>query len=152
MFKFLFLPLGTVVLGVWIKFTSRNDQYAKFRKEDIAVGLDLILTACLMYVVLTTERAIRLTEVSKQIVAQMEKEPVNQARVIELQQVSQSLSQDILSSGWLIALSFIGLFSLSAVVRKWGWNSETEMKSFIGITIPLLFGIIALLGVMAGAT
>lgn len=60
LFKFGILPIGSAMLGVAVKYASRNDQYAKFKKEDIAVGLDLALTACLMFVVLTTDKAVQL--------------------------------------------------------------------------------------------
>jgi hypothetical protein len=39
---------------------TRNDTYARFSKEDLAVGLDLFKTSCLMFVVLLTDKAIAL--------------------------------------------------------------------------------------------
>lgn len=62
------------------------------------------------------------------------------------------MSAQVASSGWLIAIMFVGLGFLSTLVRKFGWQSETEMRPMVGIAIPLFFGILAIIGVMAGAT
>lgn len=150
-FKFGFLPIGSAILGVAIKFTSRNDQYAKFRKEDIAVGLDLALTACLMFIVITTDRSVELLKVNKEVAKLLNIPPIDTAAAGKLQTQAQLLSIQIASSGWQIFLLFLGLVSISTIVRKWGWKSETEMYPIIGIAIPLAFGILAIIGVMAGA-
>ena len=150
-FKFAVLPIGSAILGVAVKYTSRNDQYAKFRKEDLAVGLDLALTACLMFVVLTTDRAVQLLQANQELAALLKNTPIDAAAAIKLQAQAQLLSGQIAGSGWLIALMFLGLGSISTVVRKWGWQSETEMQPLVGIAIPLAFGILTIIGVMAGA-
>ncbi len=139
------------MLGVAVKYASRNDQYSKFRKEDIAVGLDLALTACLMFVVLTTDKAVQLISTNKELSNMLLQKPVNVQALTEIQAKAQLLSSQVASSGWLIAIMFLGLGFLSTLVRKFGWESETEMKPAVGIAIPLLFGIIAIIAVMAGA-
>ncbi|MEW6378910.1 MAG: hypothetical protein AB1611_04815 [bacterium] len=150
-FKYGILPIGSAMLGIAVKYASRNDQYAKFRKEDIAVGLDLTLTACLMFVVLTTDRAAKLLIANRGLADLLNRHPLDTVVAAELQAKSQLLSSQIASSGWVIALMFLGLGGLSTTVRKWGWNSETEMNPIMGIAIPLIFGIAAIIGVMAGA-
>jgi hypothetical protein len=45
-FRYVAFPLGSAALGVAVKYVTRNDQYAKFQKEDMFIGLELILTAC----------------------------------------------------------------------------------------------------------
>lgn len=134
-----------------IKYATRNDQYAKFRKEDIAVGLDLTLTACLMLVLLTSERAVKLVTVNHTLTESLKKNPMDIPLVTSLQSQAQRLSGQMATAGWLVAFMFLGLWSISTVIRKWGWKSETEMNPGIGIAFPLVFGILSLIGVMAGA-
>jgi hypothetical protein len=150
-FKFAILPISSAILGIGIKYVSRNDQYAKFRKEDIAVGLELALTACLMFVVLTTERAAQLLNTNEGMANLLEQKPLDVTKIAELQERIQQISSQIASSGWLIFLMFLGLVCLSTMVRKRGWQSETEMYPIIGITLPLIFGILAIVGVMASS-
>jgi len=150
-FKFAILPIGSAMLGVGVKYVSRNDQYAKFKKEDIAVGLDLALTACLMFVVLTTDRAVQLVSANKDLSNLLRQNPPDMIKITEVQAKTQLISSQIANSGWLIFLMFLGLISLSTLVRKSGWESETEMRPIIGIALPLIFGILAIVGVMASA-
>lgn len=152
LFKYAILPIGTAILGILLKYISRNDQFAKFRKEDLAVGLDLALTACLMFVVLTTERAINLIKTNDALSNCLKKQPINPIIANNLQVQAQKLSSQFATSGWLIVLMFIGLFGLSTIVRKWGWQSAVEMKPIIGITIPLTIGITYIIFVMIAAT
>ena len=151
-FKFGILPIGSAILGVGVKYISRNDQYAKFRKEDIAVGLDLALTACLMFVVLTTDRAVKLLRINEALSDVLSKQPFDTTMAAKVQTEAQMLSGQIASSGWLIAMMFLGLGAISTIVRKWGWHSDTEMNPVIGIAIPLTFGMLAIIMVMVGAS
>jgi hypothetical protein len=150
-FKFGILPLLSAILGVAVKYNSRNDQYSKFKKEDLAIGLNLALTACLMFVVLTTDRTAKLLSTNKELTAILNQQKINQSAAISLQAQAQVLSSQVALSGWLIALMFLGLGSISYIVRRWGWLSETEMKTGIGITLPLIFGILSIIVVMASA-
>lgn len=150
-FKFAVLPIGTAVLGIGLKFFTRNDRYAQFRKEDLAVGLDLTLTACLMFVVLTTDRAATLIQANKRLAEVLAQNPIDGMLAGKLQAEAQAVSSQIATSGWIIAILFLGLGAMSAVVRRWGWQSETELKPVVGIAIPLLYGILAVIGVMASA-
>lgn len=151
-FKYCVFPIGSAMLGVYVKYTSRNDQYSKFKKEDIAVGLELVLTACLMFVLITTDRAVKLIKTNESLSSILSSMPPNITAATELQAKAQLLSSQIASSGWFITLMFLGLWSLSTVVRKYGWKSETEMNPILGIALPLSFGIFAIIVVMAGAS
>ena len=66
-FRFIIFPIGSVILGIALKFTTKNDRYSKFKKEDLAVGLELILTAFLMFVVITTDRAVLLLKTNEMV-------------------------------------------------------------------------------------
>lgn len=154
-FRFFLFPVLSTVLGVAIKYVSRNDQYAKFRKEDLAVGLELIMTACLTFVVLTSDKAFELVQVNEQLATVLETVATdslatreNQAAAIELQAEAIEMSDEQSGSGWLLLGLFVGMWSVSTLVRKAGWESETEMKPFIGIGLPLAFGLAALVTVM----
>jgi hypothetical protein len=151
-FKFGVLPIGSAVLGVGVNYISRNDQYAKFKKEDIAVGVNLTMTACVMFVVLTTDRAVQLLQLNKDLASALKAKPLDPTAAAQLQDQAQKLSAQIADSGWLIALMFLALWSISTLVRKKGWKSATEMDTLVGIAVPLAFGILSIILVMAGAT
>jgi hypothetical protein len=151
LFRYAIFPIGSALLGVAIKCVTRNDKYTFFRKEDMAVGIELLLTACLMFVVLTTDRAISLADTNQLLAQALKANPIDPAKVGSLQSQAQQISARIATAGWLILLMVIMLWSTSTIVRKWGWVSETELKPRIGIALPLGLGILALLAVMAGA-
>ncbi|MDX6528133.1 MAG: hypothetical protein QOH41_423 [Blastocatellia bacterium] len=150
-FRYALFPVGSAILGVAVKCVTRNDRYASFRKEDMAVGLELMLTACLLFVVLTTDRALALLQANRQLARVLATTPIDSTNAAALQAQVQLLSGRLALAGWMIALLFLGLWSVSTLVRKWGWKSETEMTPLIGIAIPLGFGILALIAVMGGA-
>jgi len=150
-FRYVAFPLGSAALGVAVKYVTRNDQYAKFQKEDMFIGLELILTACLMYVVLTTDRAIELARVNERLNGVLNSASFDQARAAELQDTAVLLSAKIDLAGWTILIMILALWSVSTIVRKWGWVSETEMRPGVGIAFPLGAGILALIFVMMGA-
>src|ERR1041384_3615473 len=66
-FRFGIFPVGSAILGIAIKYVTRNDQYSSFAKEDLAIGLELMRTACLMFVVLTTDKALELIKTNKEM-------------------------------------------------------------------------------------
>jgi hypothetical protein len=151
-FRYALFPIGSAVLGIAVKCVTRNDKYTFFRKEDMAVGTDLMLTACLMFLVLTTDRAINLSETNQLLAQALRAIPIDATKVASLQSQAQLISAKIALAGWFILILFIGLWSVSTIVRKWGWTSETEMSTRAGIALPLGMGILAMLAVMAGAS
>lgn len=152
LFLYLVFPLLSVGLGVAIKYVTRNDQFARFSQEDMAVGPDLVLSACLIYVVLTTNRAVSLIKSNNELLTVLSNTSVDTAKALALQQETQKLSNQLAVAGWLITLLLLGLWSISTVVRKRGWKSATEMNTIVGIAVPMAFGVIALIVVMVQAT
>lgn len=166
LFRYFLFPLLSVVAGVALKFVSRNDQYATFTKEDFAVGLELLLTACLLYIGLTAERVVTLRKAEQELSEAREASLlVNQAesssdvaknylseQVNELTAQTQTLFDQILFAFLVVLLLVVGLWSASTVVRKWGWRSQTEMKPLFGIAVPIMLGLFALATVMALGT
>jgi len=148
-FRYALFPLGSAALGVAVKCVTRNDRYTSFRKEDIAVGIELMLTACLMFVLITTDRALALLKANRRLAECLSSGNTTSATTVQTE--VQHLSGRLALAGWVIALLFLGLWSVSTIVRKWGWKSETEMMPLTGIAIPLGLGILALIAVMAGA-
>lgn len=151
-FRYGVFPLGCAVLGVLIKIVTRNDQYKAFVKEDFAVGLELMLTACLMFVLLTTDRALALMGVNARLKEALEQNPPGVHLVDLLQDEVAVLSESLSTSGWTIALMFLGLWSVSTIVRKFGWSSATELKPAFGIATPLVTGVMYLVVVTASTS
>jgi hypothetical protein len=165
-FLYFAFPLLSAFAGVGLKYVSRNDQYSSFTKEDMAVGLDLILTASLLYVALTADRVLALTTTKNSLADAREalskmrsKEPTNEAAKDYLQhqetmlsQQAQDISQQLSLAFLIVLLLVVALWSVSTLVRKRGWKSNTEMHPVYGIAIPLLIGVMALMSVMVLAT
>lgn len=149
LFRYGVFPLGCAALGVLIKIATRNDQYKAFSKEDLAVGLELMLTACLMFVLLTTDRALAISDVNAQLKETLQQTPPDSQLVTSLQLEVGALGDSLSWSGWLIAVMFLGLWSVSTVVRKFGWCSDTALKPVVGIAIPLAAGVLYLVAVVA---
>ncbi|MEA2414580.1 MAG: hypothetical protein QOI58_1237 [Thermoanaerobaculia bacterium] len=150
-FRYAVFPILSTLLGIGVKHVTRNDRYAKFRKEDLAVGIEILLTACLMFLALTSDRATNLVQANASLAAVLGRLPVDAQRATQLQANVNALSHSVAMAGWLIAFMFLGLWSVSSVVRIWGWKSETELHGRVGIALPLVLGVLALIAVMAGA-
>lgn len=120
------VPLLTVALSVFLRYVSRNDRHRAFRKEDLAIGLDLALTAVVLFV--TT---------SSQIAGALLAEPGNKLMV-----------DKSVAIPWILFLFLFGIWCLSTVVRKLGWKSDDEMHWIFGIIIPNFLGLFALLAVV----
>lgn len=150
-FRYFVFPLCSAGLGIAFKAFSRNDQYPAFKKEDIAIGIQLMLTACLSFVVITSDRAFTLITKNNDLAKVLAGSTIDQAAAVTLQRQAQELSNQIALSGWVIALLLVALVSVSFLIRRWGWKSETEMNATMGIGIPLAIGILSLVVVMAGA-
>lgn len=151
-FRYGCFPIGSAVLGVAVKYVTRNDQYASFNKEDMAVGLDLILTACLIYIMQTTDRAIQLVAINTQLKTVLNSQKLDNALASGLQHKAAMLSTQVGRAGWVVLSLFVALWSVSTIVRKWGWVDKNTMRPAIGIAFPLAVGMLCLIMVMAGAS
>lgn len=133
-FKYLVLPLLSVAFGVFIKFATKNDQYAKFSKEDFAVGFDLMRSAILAYAVLLSDGASVILK--------------NKAVAVDMSKNGISGSYDeVASGGWTMMIMMCGVWGTSTFVRKVGWKSDVELRP-LGLTIPLVIGLLYLVFVM----
>lgn len=152
LFRYFLFPLASPVSGILLKAATRNDRYALFKKEDVAVGPQLMLTAALTYTILTTDRARALIEVNGRLATELKRAPLDASALTQLQQTSQSLSEQVMGAAWMIILLMIGLWGTATVVKRGGWRTEAEMTPYVGITGPLLLGVLVLMFVMAAAT
>ncbi len=151
-FQYLIFPFGSVIVGVLIKWATINDRYDNFKKDDLAVGLELALTGALMYIVLTTDRAVELIKRNNDLASMLQNAQIDPAQATQLQIEVSDLSNRIATSGWVIFLMFFGLWSISTFVRKWGWDDSVgELDTVKGIVVPIIFGVLSLVLVMAEA-
>lgn len=120
------VPLISVCLSIFIKFVTRNDQYRGFKKEDLAVGLDLALTALLIFITSS----------------------VQLARNIPVTNPSPKMLDQIASVPWIIMAFIVGIWGISTLVRKLGWEDDDKLKMFWGIVLPDVFGIFTLIFVV----
>jgi hypothetical protein len=156
LFKFIVYPLTGAVLGVFVKHVTRNDKYAKFKADDLAVGIDLLKTACLTFLVIISDKSAALIRSEAQL-TEVLRETAHNPRLAPqataLHEANRILTSQVGNAGWIIALMVLGLWSLSTLVRKRGWNEDgSELKPGWGIALPLSIGALSLVLVMVKAT
>lgn len=120
------VPLITVSLSVFLKFVTRNDQHISFQKEDFAFGIDLSITALLIFVVSSS------TLVQKSTASG----------------ATQALADKVNAIPWILLSIFAGIWAVSTIVRKLGWEGDGKLHIIWGISVPNVFGIIVLLFVV----
>jgi hypothetical protein len=120
-FLHVIVPLIVVLLGVFLKIVTRNDQHAAFKKEDLAVGLDISITTLIIFITDSVYRATSLTS--------------------SHQQITHQAQDKIVAVPWILLAFVIGIWSVSTLVRKMGWQNDSELRPFWGIIIPDIFGI-----------
>ena len=124
-FQLFVIPLLTTILTIFVKIVSRNDRYFTIVKEDFSIGLELAVTSILLLVTDTLKYIYTFTDV-------MNKNAVGS-------------NYKLLVVPWILLMLFIGAWGMSTLVRKFGWNSATEMTWGWGIIIPNLFGLLSLI-------
>lgn len=120
------VPLIAVGLSIFLKFVTRNDKYKGFRKEDVAVGLDLAVSSLLVFITSTAQLAVK-----------MNKNPTATPNTVD--------AATLAGAPWMIALFFVGVWAMSTIVRKLGWEDDEKLHLWWGIVVPNLFGITVLL-------
>lgn len=120
------VPLIAVAASVFLKYVTRNDTHSSFKKEDLAVGLDLSVTALLIFVAS-----------GSRVAQQLAKDPNNAILVAKSMGVP-----------WILAAFIVGIWCISTVVRKLGWKADEKLHVFWGIVLPDVFGLLTLLFVV----
>lgn len=59
---------------------------------------------------------------------------------IEIETTLSSMPETIVLSGWFCAAIFIGISSISLLVRRFGWKTDDDINLF-GILVPNAFGL-----------
>ncbi|MGH8549989.1 MAG: hypothetical protein ACRERU_15575 [Methylococcales bacterium] len=121
-----FVPLITVGLSVFLKFVTRNDLHISFQKEDLAFGIDLTITALLIFIVSASS-------------------VVQQAT---LPNAPPAILDKAGTIPWILLFIFVGLWAMSTLVRKRGWKGEGKLHGFWGIVVPDVLGVLVLLFVV----
>lgn len=139
-FKYAVLPLVSTVLGILVKFFTKRDEYI-FKKEDVAVGLDLMLTGILMHAFLITDSVSKLGQAQQNVNSIQISSGTGAASLGEAQANVLYLFEKLSVSGWVILVMVFGLWCVSTVVRKWGWNEGGGLRLVPGVVVPLVSGI-----------
>ena len=124
-FLYFAIPLVTVVLSVLLKMVSRNDRYVFFKKEDLAVGLEVSLASLIIFLTYCTT-----------IVSNIPTRGNPQS--------SDIITSKLIQAPWIILAMIAGMWAISTIIRKLGWKSEYEMSWIWGIIIPFVYGVICL--------
>ncbi len=121
-FKNLGIPLLSVILTTSFKVVSRKDNALKVNKNEIAVGINLIIASIIMLI----NYSVRVAEKVKGL---------NGEEVIKNSNV-------LLSMLVLVLLYTLIAFGLTVYIRIYGWreDKESELKSFQGVFVPLFVG------------
>jgi hypothetical protein len=117
------VPLVAVAVSLFLKFVTRKDDHRAFLKEDLAVGLNLAVTALLIF----------LTN-GAQIAKQILKTP-NDSKLIEKTAMIP----------WILFVYLLGIWAISTTIRKLGWESDGKLKVFWGIVVPDAYGLVCLI-------
>ena len=127
-FKYLVIPLVTTFLVIFVKSASRNDKQAFLEKEDFAFGLEMGVTALLLLLANSVNIA---------------------QKVVSDESIKIIATERLLSMAWVAPILIFGLWGMSTIVRKLGWENEKELKKFWGIILPDIFGLLILIYVVS---
>ena len=147
-FRYGIFPLVSALAGILLKCAARNDQYAFFKKEDMAVGPQLMLTAALTFVVVSTDRAHALVVANAALKSALNSATIDRTELTALQGDAANLSQKLMGSAWLLLALVLLLWGVTTIVKRWGWKTESELYPFLGIGLPLALGVLSLVTVM----
>lgn len=131
------VPLFSAALGIWIRSEMRHPKKQKITKEDVAVGIDLIQASFISFLMLATDKALRLYD---QILTAHSDAGLD-----------ADLSRFLTSSALRLTFLLLLLFGMSSFVRRTGWKNEDEIKLIRGILVPIGAGVLCLYAVVGAA-
>ena len=131
LFKNFLIPFVAVGLSVFIKMNNRHDAIAWIKRDDFAVGFEMLLASIITFL---------LSSFS-----------VGRKIAISMNDNEKFILLDRLIVTILVTFAlFAGTVVLSFMVRRFGWNrqagSEEKLTLWTGITIPFVFGFLSLIG------
>lgn len=116
------VPLIATMLTVFVKYVTRKDGPGSFQREDLAVGFDLSISALMIFIA-------GQANIAKQLVSKPQE---------------QILLEKAANAPWILLAFFVGIWGLSTLVRKVGWNDKNRLSGFVGIFLPDTLGIVLL--------
>jgi uncharacterized membrane protein YgcG len=122
------VPLITVAFTVFLKVVSRNDRHTRFKKDDFAVGLDIAVTALILFITASASLARQLTTTTNLAIP--------------------STIEKLSTAPWIILAFVLGIWGVSSIVRWIGWKGDDDLNIGWGIVFPDLFGVFLLLFVV----
>jgi hypothetical protein len=147
-FRYGAFPLGSAALGIWMKCETRHTTKQNVSKEDFAVGIQLIQTACLTFLTLMTQSTLKLAAQQQTLSRLLPTAPGYAAAATQSAQRVSAL----VGYTWTLFFMCISLMGVAGVVRRWGWKDADNMNVLIGIAFPIAVGAVCLFAVMQIAT
>lgn len=136
-FRYGVVPLVGSLLVIFVK---REARVAPLRKEDFAVGIELMVAAILMHLMAITDTARRASQLS-----------------ISVGPATNSAGKDFAvlvnqmhNSAFILVGLIVGLWGTTSFVRSSGWSGQDSLDLRKGIAIPLAMGIVYLYAVLLG--
>jgi hypothetical protein len=127
-FTYFIVTLLTTGFSIFVKSVSRADKQKALTKEDFAVGLELSVTALILFIT----------------------DSVTYTKNLLLHQGGFQAEPKIIAMPWIIFAFFIGIWSISTLIRRKGWTTsgQDELNWISGIIIPNVFGLLSLIFVV----
>ena len=121
-FKYFLLPILFVLLFVISRLLLR--PAGLIRKQDLAVGPDLIVTAFFVVVISVISKTIQAEQLGPQFGAK----------------ALLRIEEDV----WVLLALVYALFATLLFIRTFGWDSQRNLRVLPGVTFPLAIGMLAL--------
>lgn len=137
-FRYFLFPIGSALFGIWTKMEIRGRP----KREDLAVGPELIRGSLLMLVALTCARATSLDATHQSL--NVVKDPIE---IAQLQAHATVASTGLDWIGIMIFLTGMLLSLTTGFIRVYGWEPDpqnpasTRLRLSTGIVIPGLVGL-----------
>ena len=126
-FKYFIVTLITTALSIFVKVVSRNDRYVPFKKEDLAVGMEISVTGLILFIT-------SCVDYTKALLTQLKSQT--------------NIEEKYMQIPWVIFALLLGLWSMSTLIRKKGWTGPETLHIWYGIILPDLYGLITLIFVV----
>jgi len=146
-FRYGVVPLVGSLLVIFVK---REARAAPLKKEDFAIGIELMVAAILMHLMAITDTARRALQLSNSM---REVSAINHS----IGTTGNSPTQDFVllvnhmhNSTLLLVGLIVGLWGTTSFVRRSGWSGQDTLDLVKGISIPLAMGIVYLYAVLVG--
>jgi hypothetical protein len=138
-FRYGAVPFISALLIVFVKRESRNTPLVL---EDFAIGVELMVTAIVMHLVLVMDSARRLASLSRGAIGP--DQPTTNAQPLPNAEYLDGLLNSIL----LLFSMMVGLWAIASLVRYYGWDSEGKIRPFVGLVVPMGMGGLFLFAVL----